>query len=303
MTSRRSIASWDARLSRALQFRAGHLSGRVDSAQPIRRNGGSLRRASVGAVEVPVYVGGYIGATGYLASGFDATYWETLYTQQVRTGDLLYSGHPVWSEVYETNQLVTLQDGDGMLVVAFADTGFTVTPPAGWTELGTGTNGRLTWYAYWAIRGAVSDYYFLRDPVRPSVQDPGIFLQMIGFRPEDGSGGVITPPSVDAVTYTGSVRAMRQGGTFTKQMTWLAVSIVAADPPGGCSSSPYDAADTYELPLNGNDLADLEVYYQYGAGHPLTGAQTWTFTAYPDGWSSTPDPTAQWVDLAIGWPL
>lgn len=54
MTGRRPMAGWDARLSRALQFQPGHVGGRVASAQPVRRNGGTLRRPAVGAMAAPV---------------------------------------------------------------------------------------------------------------------------------------------------------------------------------------------------------------------------------------------------------
>ena len=53
MTGRRSIASWDARISRALQFVPGHVSGRVASAQPINRWGGTIRQP-IGAMAVAV---------------------------------------------------------------------------------------------------------------------------------------------------------------------------------------------------------------------------------------------------------
>lgn len=53
MTGRRAVRQWDERLSRALQFVPGHVGGRVASAQPIRRRGGTLRQASVGAVTIP----------------------------------------------------------------------------------------------------------------------------------------------------------------------------------------------------------------------------------------------------------
>ena len=50
MTAQRSIAASDARDSRILQFRPGHVGGRVASAQPIARRGGTLRRPSVGGM-------------------------------------------------------------------------------------------------------------------------------------------------------------------------------------------------------------------------------------------------------------
>ena len=47
MTSRRAIATYAQRTSRALQFIPGHAGGRVDSAQPVLRRVGTLR-GSVG---------------------------------------------------------------------------------------------------------------------------------------------------------------------------------------------------------------------------------------------------------------
>lgn len=51
MSSRRRTPTPAERQSRLDQFRPGHVGGRVASAQPIRRNGGTLRRVSVGAIE------------------------------------------------------------------------------------------------------------------------------------------------------------------------------------------------------------------------------------------------------------
>ncbi len=53
MSSRRSIKPWEDRLSRQSQFRPGHVGGRVASAQPIRRRGGTLRGPAVGAAGTP----------------------------------------------------------------------------------------------------------------------------------------------------------------------------------------------------------------------------------------------------------
>jgi len=47
MTGRRSLATHAARESRWLQFEPGHVGGRVDSAQPVRR------RQRIGRVEAP----------------------------------------------------------------------------------------------------------------------------------------------------------------------------------------------------------------------------------------------------------
>lgn len=55
MTSRRSFRPWTQRLSQAQQFRPGHVTGRVASAQPLRR------RTRLGEVEERVVeVGGLL---------------------------------------------------------------------------------------------------------------------------------------------------------------------------------------------------------------------------------------------------
>lgn len=48
MTSRRAIKHFDQKASRALQFIPGHVGGRIASAQPVERRGGSVR--TVGTV-------------------------------------------------------------------------------------------------------------------------------------------------------------------------------------------------------------------------------------------------------------
>jgi hypothetical protein len=72
MTSRRPIRGHTERVSRALQFIPGHVSGRVASAQPIRRRGGTLRQASVGAVEVPSVAYWLTDTSG----GSTGEYWQ-----------------------------------------------------------------------------------------------------------------------------------------------------------------------------------------------------------------------------------
>lgn len=53
MSGRRSLKVWEQRISRQAQFLPGHMSGRVDSAQPIRRLGGTVRRPWIGAAGAP----------------------------------------------------------------------------------------------------------------------------------------------------------------------------------------------------------------------------------------------------------
>lgn len=117
------MRGWEERQSRALQFVPGHVGGRVASAQPIRRRGGTLREPSVGAVETveaetpPTYV----SSTSMLFSGTDATMTST-----------------------------GLSTGDVMTALAVAK-GATFSPPAGWTTLASGV---VTDLNYWA--GAIT---------------------------------------------------------------------------------------------------------------------------------------------------
>lgn len=131
MTGRRSIAGWDARLSRALQFVPGHAGGRVASAQPIRRRGGTLRQASVGASGAPVLIG-YSGARASGTSIDVSDFYD------------LPDFNPVAPAV-----------GDVALALAFGYSCSGITPPAGWTTLASGSAGSLDYVvAYLPVAGS-----------------------------------------------------------------------------------------------------------------------------------------------------
>lgn len=137
MTGRRPVTQWDARLSRALQFVPGHVGGRVASAQPIRRRGGTLRTPSVGAAgQIEPADMDHVGTIGGSMSTAGAT-----------------------SEAMTTTNAAT---GRAALVVATA-ADVTVSAPSGWTVLGSGTVGSLSWVVAWTVDTGSTDYTLTAD--------------------------------------------------------------------------------------------------------------------------------------------
>lgn len=118
MTSRRRIPSGSERQSRLDQFRPGHVGGRVASAQPIRRNGGTLRRVSVGAIEIPVPESPPEVAT------FSSEVYE-------------YGDTPGFTEIDAGLTLAGAVAGDTAIAWAMCF-GSSVTAPSGWTTLASG---------------------------------------------------------------------------------------------------------------------------------------------------------------------
>lgn len=120
MTSRRSMTGHAERLSRALQFVPGHVGGRVASAQPIRRRGGTLRSASVGATSALAFTGTMpTAASGYF--GVDTADPFNTWPYTPDPGDMLVS--MMYVSNYVTDSLPT------------------ITAPAGWRTLTSGTYG------------------------------------------------------------------------------------------------------------------------------------------------------------------
>ena len=83
MSSRRSLKTAEQRLSRQTQFWPGHMTGRVDSAQPIRRLGGTVRRpwgtAAPAPPSPPAACTAYPGPYGELydwTTGFPGLYLD-----------------------------------------------------------------------------------------------------------------------------------------------------------------------------------------------------------------------------------
>ena len=74
MTSRRAFKHHEQKLARVLQFEPGHVGGRVASAQPVNRLGGTVRGSVVGAAGDPAAGGpGVLAGTVTAASTVTGT--------------------------------------------------------------------------------------------------------------------------------------------------------------------------------------------------------------------------------------
>lgn len=115
MTDRRSAQSAAARNSRALQFVPGHVGGRVASAQPVRRLGGTLRGPAVG-----------------VAAARPATSPSTVVESSGAAG--FYGG-----DGSSVEMSITLVAGQSVGAIIGCEGFTTLTPPAGWRVLAAGT--------------------------------------------------------------------------------------------------------------------------------------------------------------------
>jgi hypothetical protein len=132
------MQTYGERVSRALQFVPGHVGGRVASAQPIRRRGGTLRSASVGAVAPPV--------TAPLYGYYDENY--------LVEGDT----------TVDVDMSAGFADVTGMVAISVAvGIGVTWTGPTGWTSLLSGTVGGLEYAAWWRRLTGTDDYTYTSD--------------------------------------------------------------------------------------------------------------------------------------------
>jgi hypothetical protein len=142
VTGRRPIRGHTERVSRALQFIPGHVSGRVASAQPIRRRGGNLRQASIGAVgavappDPPTLPSSVLFNSATASAGDPANGWRT------------------WG-----GGALTVPDEGDMLVSIACGTRASITMPTGWTSLGSGSSGANRW----AAAGCIYDGTQSRD--------------------------------------------------------------------------------------------------------------------------------------------
>jgi hypothetical protein len=161
VTSRRAVPGWDQRISRALQFVPGHVGGRVASAQPVIRRGGTLRREAVGAVGVSLWgrvllrkssgVGGVSGHqmipfTQYFSEGSEGIPYD-LGGLTVRLDLTLPTAPPDNSDVLFA--LLTSPDGDFW------------TPVLSWTIYGPHTGGNVFTVTYPNPANAPGEYYVL----------------------------------------------------------------------------------------------------------------------------------------------
>lgn len=142
MTDRRSLQTNNARVSRALQFVPGHVGGRVASAQPVRRLGGTLRTPSVGTMAEPSV------PLGTPPDALDSA--RTIFTSTVsgENGSTTYQG---WDGTPAAGDMLL-----SLLVGSWTD-GFNsaaeVTPPAGWDVLLSGSHSSGGTNTVWTLIG------------------------------------------------------------------------------------------------------------------------------------------------------
>jgi hypothetical protein len=128
MTGRRSMQTYEARVSRALQFLPGHITGRVASAQPVQRR----RTVGVVGMEATYAEGPLIGNSSSYAVGLASPFPpDPVYmTQYGEMGDLV-----------QGSALVSIISGYDIAPI---------TLPTGWHEMASGTVGSLDYCIGWA---------------------------------------------------------------------------------------------------------------------------------------------------------
>jgi len=124
VTSRRPMRTPAERLSRAAQFRPGHVGGRVSSAQPVQRRQRIGQSGTPAAPTAPDWADKFKLLQGYWNTGNSGSY-------DVLTS---YPPYPVAGE---------------KAIMLVASINSTVTPPAGWTSLAAKQLGRLTYWMGW----------------------------------------------------------------------------------------------------------------------------------------------------------
>lgn len=207
MTSRRAIPGYDQRVSRALQFVPGHLGGRVASAQPVRRRGGTIRREAV-------------GAAGAAPSFVEPTIFER------KVG---YSPAAATPATIDTLAGFTLSTGD-MVATVLMTTG-TATPPAGWRLMYSHTFAAYTYYlgAYDSVPASPAGTWAMDW----SGASGGGFWAWHSIRFAGGSlGGLLWQ-------YTAANYAGTSSGTWVAPGSWLYSAPLAV-----CEECEYD--DTYD---------------------------------------------------------
>lgn len=224
MTGRRAVRQWDERLSRALQFVPGHVGGRVASAQPIRRRGGTLRQASVGAGGSPIAAP---PAEGVFADYVDQAGTGVL--TLARSGSLFAGG------------TFAPAAGDVAVSVIGVQSG-TITLPSGWTSLASGTVGGLTYRVGYKVLVGSDDFDATISPgftyAFPWVTDDGYadYLTWIF------TGPTAATPQVSVTTHaaTASASFVAPGAGWDGATNgWVAAR---ATPDGG-SVSPTVSGD------------------------------------------------------------
>lgn len=271
MTGRRAVRQWDERLSRALQFVPGHVGGRVASAQPIRRRGGTLRRPSVGAVEELVAPPEYVGGYGPISTAESTGVSASLLTRTVYTN---------YSDVYETASYVTPATGDVLVVLGL----FAAEPthPTGWTVVDSGTlpNG-----SFWVVWSAVKGTPGLGSTFTLNAPTDANYSYMWAFRNVDPALAVT---AADVVETSGTALTLPDTNTSLAKQVGAVLTYTAAS--HGVTWSPSNPGVTYGKPWAAGSNFGWSSYavrfgLQFAAGltfdadEPVTGTASTTVSS------------------------
>lgn len=295
MTSRRSRPTDAQRKSRALQFVPGHVGGRVASAQPVRRLGGTLRNPSIGTTAPPPAPAIPTFAAWNTTQGFSGTP-STPYidleewTYKVNNGPHTNNGD---DHTYDT---VTLADGDRLILAIAADpVGWVFNPPTGWTTLGSGSMTNLDWWVATTIyESGVTDM----QPTAPSFRgdDPwtwptfpdtteGFQMRVAVYR-----GGSATPS-----IWTDEVLASTSATVPTPPAGWVNPYQLVFGAPNlqayGHSPAPIDDDAWYHCIYSQNEGT---------LGYITDGARNCVLSGVGLVDIEAPD-SNDWVRIVVGW--
>jgi hypothetical protein len=160
VTGRRSIAQWDAKLSRAMQFVPGHVTGRVNSAQPV------VRRHGIGVAGAPVAPVAFCSSSLFIDSG---TTWAeygpasvavhaaiTFDYDATHTGDIDVRIASITADPADPPTLIDTMPSEWMTItgpgtgsITFKDTSGEFPVNVGWSS-----GAVLKWRIEWDVAGA-----------------------------------------------------------------------------------------------------------------------------------------------------
>jgi hypothetical protein len=260
MTNRRSMPNYGERISRQTQFFPGHVGGRVASAQPVRS------RRTIGAAgkaDPPTY---------YYISGKT---WDTTST----TWNVSPGGDP-----------------DANVGVVFCAGFSTWVPPAGWTELDSGTVGAMKWWLGWRrLTGSDSTTF-----TRSSVTGLGVswakwYTGGSGWTPTASApttGTTVSSlslPSGSGLAEPSQIHAFLPPWTDTGNVaTWSQRRDAVV---GGSATYPWGTGQSSGLTFDGSPTTD-DVWLIDQFTYPAASSVRW--------WTSSARTTPMSVDAAVG---
>jgi hypothetical protein len=243
MTSRRAMPGYDQRLSRALQFVPGHVGGRVASAQPVRRRGGTIRQA-VGAT-------GAAPASGLVFLGYLPTSYNFGVGGMPPPPDPRIQPGPSSPTLTPGSAQVTMIAGWATGGVSF---------PSGWHTVASGTVSQMAWalaytthfdspsmalsFPAWGMSdgsgvGIFTWYFGTSMDIGLGDPGPDFLYTLTATTPATATGAtsqaMASPPS--GVLYPWSVTAdMRESGTAA----WPAHDYSGTDEMNGAGAADPD---------------------------------------------------------------